>query len=92
MIRDLFDRDGVRGNANTEPITPETVLKSATAVGECVRDGGRKFSGYLLEPALTAGFITFDNNGVASPGTSWRAKDTSLRNPRRMRREPALKF
>ena len=31
MIRILFDTDGVRGNANREPITPETV-----------RDGGRK--------------------------------------------------
>jgi phosphoglucosamine mutase len=68
MTRNLFGTDGVRGTANSEPITPETVLKLAMAVGECFRDGGRKqlvvigkdtrLSGYMLEPALTAGFIT----------------------------------
>ena len=68
MTRNLFGTDGIRGTANSEPITPETVLKLAMAVGECFRDGGRKqlvvigkdtrLSGYMLEPALTAGFIT----------------------------------
>ena len=68
MTRNLFGTDGVRGTANSEPITPETILKLAMAVGECFRDGGRKqlavigkdtrLSGYMLEPALTAGFIT----------------------------------
>ena len=68
MTRRLFGTDGIRGTANTWPMTPETAL----AVG----DGGRRasspaathrhrvvigkdtrLSGYMLEPALTAGFI-----------------------------------
>jgi phosphoglucosamine mutase len=67
-MRKLFGTDGVRGTANTEPMTPETALKLAMAVGECFRNGQHKhlvvigkdtrLSGYMLEPALTAGFIT----------------------------------
>jgi phosphoglucosamine mutase len=68
MTRRLFGTDGVRGTANVEPMTPETALKVAMAVGECFRSGAHKhlvvigkdtrLSGYMLEPALTAGFIT----------------------------------
>jgi len=68
MTRRLFGTDGVRGTANVEPMTPETALKIAMAVGECFRSGAHKhlvvigkdtrLSGYMLEPALTAGFIT----------------------------------
>ena len=68
MARKLFGTDGVRGTANIEPMTPETALKIAMAVGECFRNGSHKhlvvigkdtrLSGYMLEPALTAGFIT----------------------------------
>src|SRR5579859_3169766 len=68
MTRKLFGTDGIRGTANTEPMTPETALKVAMAVGECFRNGAHKhlvvigkdtrLSGYMLEPALTAGFIT----------------------------------
>jgi phosphoglucosamine mutase len=68
MTRKLFGTDGVRGTANIEPMTPETALKVAMAVGECFRNGTHKhmvvigkdtrLSGYMLEPALTAGFIT----------------------------------
>jgi phosphoglucosamine mutase len=68
MTRKLFGTDGVRGTANLEPMTPETALKIAMAVGECFRNGSHKhlvvigkdtrLSGYMLEPALTAGFIT----------------------------------
>ncbi|MGH7095590.1 MAG: phosphoglucosamine mutase, partial [Stellaceae bacterium] len=68
MARKLFGTDGVRGTANSEPMTPETALKLAMAVGECFRNGTHKhlvvigkdtrLSGYMLEPALTAGFIT----------------------------------
>jgi phosphoglucosamine mutase len=68
MKRQLFGTDGIRGIANTEPMTPETALKVAMAVGECFRNGAHKhlvvigkdtrLSGYMLEPALTAGFIT----------------------------------
>src|SRR5579862_2674642 len=68
MTRKLFGTDGIRGTANTEPMTPETALKVAMAVGECFHNGTHKhlvvigkdtrLSGYMLEPALTAGFIT----------------------------------
>src|SRR5437764_7520643 len=68
MARKLFGTDGIRGTANIEPLTPETALKVAMAVGDCFQNGSHKhlvvigkdtrLSGYMLEPALTAGFIT----------------------------------
>jgi len=68
MTRKLFGTDGIRGTANSEPMTPETALKVAMAVGECFYNGAHKhlvvigkdtrLSGYMLEPALTAGFVT----------------------------------
>jgi phosphoglucosamine mutase len=68
MERKLFGTDGIRGIANSEPMTPETALKVAMAVGESFRNGSHKhlvvigkdtrLSGYMLEPALVAGFIT----------------------------------
>src|SRR5260370_1470638 len=68
MARRLFGTDGIRGTANTERMTPATALKLAMAVGECFHNGTHKhlvvigkdtrLSGYMLEPALTAGFIT----------------------------------
>lgn len=68
MIRKLFGTDGIRGTANIEPMTPETALKVAMAVGQCFKNGAHKhlvvigkdtrLSGYMLEPALTAGFVT----------------------------------
>jgi phosphoglucosamine mutase len=68
MTRKLFGTDGIRGTANIEPMTPETALKVAMAVGECFHNGTHKhlvvigkdtrLSGYMLEPALTAGFVT----------------------------------
>ena len=67
-MRRLFGTDGIRGTANLEPMTPETALKVAIAVGECFKNGAHKhlvvigkdtrLSGYMLEPALTAGFVT----------------------------------
>jgi phosphoglucosamine mutase len=68
MTRKLFGTDGIRGTANSEPMTPETALKVARAVGDCFQNGAHKhlvvigkdtrLSGYMLEPALTAGFVT----------------------------------
>jgi phosphoglucosamine mutase len=65
--RRLFGTDGVRGTANREPITPETVLNVAMAAGLVLRRGDHRhlvvigkdtrLSGYMVEPALTAGFI-----------------------------------
>ena len=68
MARRLFGTDGIRGTANIEPMTPETALRVAMAVGDCFQRGTHRhvvvigkdtrLSGYMLEPALTAGFIT----------------------------------
>jgi phosphoglucosamine mutase len=67
MNRRLFGTDGIRGTANREPISAETVLRVALAAGaEFTRGGHRhrvvigkdtRLSGYMLEPALTAGFV-----------------------------------
>ncbi|MBE87983.1 MAG: phosphoglucosamine mutase [Rhodospirillaceae bacterium] len=68
MARKLFGTDGVRGTANTEPITAETVLGLAMGAARHLRRGDHRhlavigkdtrLSGYMLEPALTAGFIS----------------------------------
>lgn len=65
--RRYFGTDGIRGRANTEPITPQRVLALALASGKHFRRGDHRhrvvigkdtrLSGYMLEPALTAGFI-----------------------------------
>src|SRR5690606_30554903 len=67
-VRKLFGTDGIRGTANAEPMTAETAMKVAAAAGRHFTrgtHGGRvvigkdtRLSGYLLEPALTAGFIS----------------------------------
>jgi phosphoglucosamine mutase len=67
MARKLFGTDGIRGTANTEPMTAEIALKVAMAAGQRFRRGEHRhlvvigkdtrLSGYMLEPALTAGFI-----------------------------------
>ena len=67
MTRKLFGTDGIRGKANSEPMTPETALSVAMAAGQVLRRGEHRhmvvigkdtrLSGYMIEPALTAGFI-----------------------------------
>src|SRR6202007_791999 len=68
MTRKLFGTDGIRGTANSEPMTADTALKVAMAAGRVLRRGDHRhlvvigkdtrLSGYMIEPALTAGFIT----------------------------------
>jgi len=67
MIRKIFGTDGIRGTANVEPMTAETALKVGMAAGlHAIRGNYRhrvvigkdtRLSGYLIEPALTAGFV-----------------------------------
>jgi len=67
MTRKLFGTDGIRGRANAEPMTAETALRLAMATAGLFRRGAHRhrvvigkdtrLSGYLFEPALTAGFI-----------------------------------
>ncbi|TVR82765.1 MAG: phosphoglucosamine mutase [Rhodospirillales bacterium] len=68
MSRRLFGTDGIRGTANREPMTAETALKVGMAAGLHFRRGNHRhrvligkdtrLSGYMLEPALTAGFVS----------------------------------
>jgi len=67
MVRRLFGTDGVRGTANQPPMTAETALRLGLAAGRHFTRGDHRhrvvigkdtrLSGYMLEPALTAGFI-----------------------------------
>jgi len=68
MTRRLFGTDGIRGTANIEPMTAETALRAAMATALQFRRGRHRhrvvigkdtrLSGYLIEPALTAGFVS----------------------------------
>jgi len=68
MPRKLFGTDGVRGQANSEPITAATALRLALATGAYFRRGEHRhrviigkdtrLSGYMLETALTSGFLS----------------------------------
>ncbi len=65
--RRLFGTDGIRGTANAEPMTAEMALRLGQAAGllfvrgshrHCVVIGkDTRLSGYMIEPALVAGFI-----------------------------------
>lgn len=68
MTRKLFGTDGIRGRANTAPMTAETALAVGLAAGRIFTRGAHKhrvvigkdtrLSGYMLEPALAAGFTS----------------------------------
>ncbi len=73
MTRKLFGTDGVRGKANTYPMTAEMALKLGAAAGRFFRTDGRnghrvvigkdtRLSGYMLENALTAGLTSAGMN------------------------------
>src|SRR5487761_2134899 len=65
--RRLFGTDGIRGTANADPMTAEVALRLGQAAGLLFTRGAHRhrvvigkdtrLSGYMLEPALTAGFI-----------------------------------
>ena len=68
MTRAFFGTDGIRGLANAEPITAATALRVGMAAGAYFSRGEHRhrvligkdtrLSGYMLEPALTAGFTS----------------------------------
>ena len=73
MSERLFGTDGVRGRANTPPMTAEMALALGAAAGRFFRrDGGEahrvvigkdtRRSGYMFETALTAGFTSTGMN------------------------------
>ncbi|RIJ18025.1 phosphoglucosamine mutase [Henriciella mobilis] len=94
MSRKYFGTDGIRGRANTPPMTPEIAMRLGMAAGKYFRrDESRRhsvvigkdtrLSGYMLEPALVAGFTSVGMDvtlfgplptpGVAMMTTSLRA-------------------
>ena len=71
--RNLFGTDGVRGRANSYPMTAELALKLGAAAGRYFRRDGSnghrvvigkdtRLSGYMLENALTAGLTSTGMN------------------------------
>lgn len=64
--REIFGTDGVRGLANAGAMTPDNILRLGMAVGRVFKNGAHRhrvvigkdtrLSGYMIEPALTAGF------------------------------------
>ena len=65
--REIFGTDGVRGLANAGAMTPANILRLGMAAGRVFRRGDHRhrvvigkdtrLSGYMIEPALTSGFI-----------------------------------
>lgn len=65
--RRLFGTDGIRGTANRAPMDAVTALRLGQAAGRYFNRGAHRhrvvigkdtrLSGYMLEPALTAGFV-----------------------------------
>ena len=73
MTRKLFGTDGVRGRANSHPMTADLALKIGEAAGRYFRRDGSpahrvvigkdtRLSGYMFENALTAGFTSTGMN------------------------------
>ncbi len=73
MTRKLFGTDGVRGQANSYPMTAEMALKIGAAAGRYFRRDGAaghrvvigkdtRLSGYMIENALTAGLTSTGMN------------------------------
>ncbi len=73
MTRKLFGTDGVRGQANTHPMTAEMALRLGAAAGRYFRRDGSsghrvvigkdtRLSGYMFENALTAGLTSTGMN------------------------------
>ncbi|MGY9014165.1 MAG: phosphoglucosamine mutase [Rhodospirillales bacterium] len=68
MTRKLFGTDGIRGTANKTPMTAETALRVGMATAAHFTRGDHRhrvvigkdtrLSGYMLEPALTSGFVS----------------------------------
>ncbi len=68
MTRKYFGTDGIRGQANSSPMNAETALRVGMAAGSLYTRGGHRhravigkdtrLSGYMIEQALTAGFLS----------------------------------
>ncbi len=68
MTRSFFGTDGVRGRANSSPMTAEIAMRIGMAAGQLFNRGAHRnrvvvgkdtrLSGYMIEQALTAGFLS----------------------------------
>src|ERR1044072_7856887 len=68
MSRRYFGTDGIRGRANSAPMTSETALKVGMAAGKLFSNGQRRhrvvigkdtrLSGYMIESAMMSGFTS----------------------------------
>src|ERR1700722_4791990 len=67
-MRKFFGTDGIRGQANSEPLTPQILTRLGQAIGLHFMRGDHRhrvvigkdtrLSGYMLESALAAGFLS----------------------------------
>lgn len=74
MTRKYFGTDGIRGRANAEPMTADIALRVGMAAGRVFTRGEHRhhvvigkdtrLSGYMIEPALTAGFTSMGMNVI----------------------------
>lgn len=73
MMRKIFGTDGIRGRANTHPMTADMALRLGAAAGRYFRTDGAnrhrvvigkdtRLSGYMIENALTAGLTSTGMN------------------------------
>lgn len=85
MTRKYFGTDGVRGRANSWPITPDIAMKVGMATGLVFTRGEHRhrvvigkdtrLSGYMIETALVAGFTSvgmdvFQLGPIPTPGVA----------------------
>ena len=66
MVRRYFGTDGIRGQSNKTPMTPDVAMRVGIAVGNLFKRGSHRhrvvigkdtrLSGYMLENAMVAGF------------------------------------
>lgn len=67
-MRKIFGTDGIRGKAGVKPLTPDFIVRLAQAIGaqfmrgdhrHCIVIGkDTRLSGYMVESALTTGFVS----------------------------------
>lgn len=89
----LFGTDGIRGKVNTEPMTPERVLKVGMAAAKVLKKKhGRnmvligkdtRLSGYMIESALTSGICSMGMNvilvgPIPTPGVAFLTRALRL--------------
>jgi len=89
----LFGTDGIRGKVNSEPMTPEKVLKIGMAAARVLKKRhGRnmiligkdtRLSGYMIESALTSGICSMGMNvilvgPIPTPGVAFLTRALRL--------------